>query len=212
MTASITDLASDVEGIYREIDGKIDALRSATGLGCPPGCGRCCWHPDVVATVVEVIPFALEVWEQGREEFILELLEEKAEKEDSVCVAFRPDPDDLDKGRCEWYPQRPLMCRLFGFAARRGKQNRIEVAPCRILKDHDPGPYEEAQAVIDAGLDVPIYTDYSMRASCSDPGLGLPALHINLAIRRALEHVYWKRRQGSEAAPDALGRPPRVPE
>ena len=194
MSTSIAKLGSDVAAIYDEIDGKIEALKTATGLGCPAGCGRCCWHPDVVAAAVEVIPFALEVWEQGREEAILDALETKAQKGDPVCVAFRPDPDDPDKGRCEWYPQRPLMCRLFGFAARRGKHGGLEIAPCRFLKADAPEAYERAQDEIDAGLDVPVYTDYAMRVRCLDPSLGRPPVHINEAFRQALEHVYWKRR------------------
>ena len=211
MSTSITKLASDVVAIYHEIDGKIEALKTATGLGCPPGCGRCCWHPDVVAGVVEVIPFALEVWEQGRQEAVFDALEAKAQNDDPVCVAFRPDPDDRDKGRCGWYPQRPLMCRLFGFAARRSKRNRLEVAPCRILKTHDPEPYERAQAAIDDGLDTPVYTDHAMRMAWLAPSLGRPVVHINTAIRQALDHVYWKRypqAQTGTNAPEAGMRNP----
>ncbi len=203
MSTTVAELASEVAGIYRDIDGKIDALRSATGLGCPPGCGRCCWHPDVVAAVVEVIPFALEVWGQGRAEAVLDALEAKGQKSDSVCVAFMPDPKDRDKGRCDWYSQRPLMCRLFGFAARRGKHDRLEIAPCRFLKEGNPEPYERVQAAIDGDLDAPIYTDYAMRVSCLDPGLGRPVLPINAAIRQALEHVYWKRYPRSDPEPFA---------
>ena len=69
----------------------------------------------------------------GRAEETLKLLEVamSGPTSDLRCVFYEPHGEpSLGKGRCTMYQARPLVCRLFGFAATRAKvRNTAERAP-----------------------------------------------------------------------------------
>lgn len=60
-----TNVIEQVKDIFQQIDRQTTALRIATGLHCPPDCGRCCENPGVGTTGEEMIPLALELWQRG---------------------------------------------------------------------------------------------------------------------------------------------------
>lgn len=179
--------------IYRELDLQIEAFKRATGLECLPGCGRCCevsFH-QVEASVFEMLPLAIHLWDTGRAEKILKVLEgpEKIDR----CVLYDPQGFPSRKGHCSAYPHRALFCRLFGFSAVEDKYGRIQVALCTILKNHRPGLAEEIQRMINEGLNPPLYRKYADRIILAHSPHVLPLLPINEAIRKALALVGYRR-------------------
>ena len=109
---------------YRYLDRLIERFRNSTGLKCLRGCSYCCRNWPVEATVLEVLPLAEEIYARGEEASVLGLIEEKQASGDETCVILLPESDEKVAGYCAYYKWRPLMCRLFGFAARKKKINQ----------------------------------------------------------------------------------------
>ncbi len=179
-------LTGAVEQVYCEVDEGMDRYVRSTGLACPEGCGACCYSPNVKATVLECVPLASAVHRAGRAEEILRRIEST---EDHTCVAFLPDPDDRKKGRCAFYRARPLVCRLFGFAARRNKDGKDQAVICPVMREAIPETCERAERAVGEGLGTPVYQDCSMKVAGLDFSLSGRRNPINEAIRKALDRV-----------------------
>jgi Fe-S-cluster containining protein len=192
----LSDFLSGLEElfeIYRQLDLQIEAFKKSTGLECLPACGRCCEvsFRQIEASVFEMLPLAIHLWETGRAEQILKRLE--GPKHIDRCVLF--DPQDLPsrKGHCSAYPYRGLLCRLFGFSAVEDKYGRIQVSLCAVLKNQRPGLAEGIQRMVDEGLNPPLYRKYADRIILAPSPHVLPLLPINEAIRKALILVGYRR-------------------
>ena len=112
-------------------------------------------------------------------------------------------------GRCAFYEFRFLVCRLFGFAARKGKSGRLEFSTCKIIRQNFP----EAISAVDRSLEggpvlsnvegfdlrplegpaIPVYQEMFMRIATLEPGTGFLRYPVNQAIRKAIERFYWKK-------------------
>lgn len=200
MATSSEVIVERVLAAYREVDARIDRVREATGIACPEGCGGCCHSPEVECTVLELLPLGLIIYREGREALVAGRLERLAAEGDRTCAFFQPDPRTPRAGRCSVYAWRPLICRLFGFSARRTKSGDPELIPCAVMKEASPHAVARAEMGCRSGLDVPNAQDEQMRIASIDPGLGGRRLPINRAIREALEHLYWRRPQGRRYA------------
>ena len=83
-----------------------------------------------------------------------------------------------------------MICRLFGFAARRNKYAKRELVTCTVIKTEQQESYLSAEAALgDESRNVPVFTDYYERLRNLDPNLGGDLMPINQAIRRALDVV-----------------------
>lgn len=137
---------------------------------------------------------AEEICREDREEEILTLIEERTAEDEWLCAAFRCSEErPAPLGCCDYYACRPLLCRLFGFAARKDKYGRAEFSPCRVLKDTSPSAVRRALIGVASGLDVPVYQEYHMRVATVDPSLGFRRLPMNTAIKEALEFLHWRK-------------------
>ncbi len=125
--------AAAVRALYRRLDRRIASFRRASGLGCPPGCGECCLSPEVEATVLEMLPLALDLRRRGLLEPTLARLGPGGEPP-RPCLFYSPAPLGAFGGHCSVYPWRPLLCRLFGFAAVAGPEGRPELAVCGRMR------------------------------------------------------------------------------
>jgi Fe-S-cluster containining protein len=181
-----------IHGIYREFDRYISSLQMATGIRCPDGCGICCQSQVVEATVLECLPLAGEIFDQGKEEATLSAIDERTERGDLKCVLYIPHRDLPESGRCAYYDYRPLVCRLFGFAARRNKFGQKELCLCRVAKKAEPAKSTAAETKTDL-THVPDFHEAFMRIASLSPGIGTSLLPINTALRQSLEYLYWKR-------------------
>ena len=74
-----------------------------------------------------------------------------------------------------------------------------ELFTCRTIKENQPDEYGAASLRINAGLKIPVTSDYYMKLRMIDPELGSKTYPINDAIRKAFEIVmnyYYFRSNG----------------
>ena len=166
--------------LYRDADAATDAVSAATGLACPTGCGNCCVRTPPHVSVSDVAPLARAAIESGEAEALLARARAIGA---GPCVLFAPG---RLPGGCTVYAIRPVICRLFAFAAVRDKHGALELAICREHKAADPAAPARVRAYLDGGGAAPVFTDIQQDAH--DPDDGPPdLLPINLALALALE-------------------------
>ena len=175
---------NEVRKVYARLDKEIATFQQKSGLHCLSGCGECCKKPDIEATPLEFLPLALDLFDEGRAEIALE--EIKAKK-DSLCYVFRPHVTNFG-GLCNAYPSRGLICRLFGFTARRDKEGKPELVTCKLIKEHQNEAYNAAIESIKKGEKVVVMSDYYSRLAHVDHTM-TEFYPINEAMVKALETV-----------------------
>lgn len=196
---------------FERLDRGTAAVALATGLACPPGCGRCCTTPDVLVAEIELVPMAEEILRRGEERAWRERL--VARGEDRRCPVYEPSPEDPMQGRCGLYAWRPLVCRLFGFSARRDKRGQAELAACKVHVELTPERVAGARAAIAAGLAVPMLGDEATALRGLDPSAAPELQPIGSTLLRLLEKLALARQLSGEAAAasDDHGDEPRRP-
>jgi len=183
-----------VKQVYSRLDKDIEDLQKSSGLHCLAGCGECCKKPDIEATPLEFLPLALQLFDEGRAE---KALEEIQNSTDTLCYVFRPHVTNFG-GLCNEYPNRGLICRLFGFTARRNKEGNSELVTCKLIKEEQSAQYNALIEEIKQGKKVPVMSNYYTRMSSIDHNL-VDFYPINQAMQKALEvvlgyYAYRKRR------------------
>lgn len=174
-----------VEQVFDKLDGEIAAFQSRSGLHCAWGCGKCCFKPDIEATILEFLPFALHLYAQRQAE---EWLEKLKEDNGSLCLILNPTQGGA--GLCSEYKHRGLICRLFGYSARINKYGTKELLTCQIIKTDQRENYDAAGAKIATGVEpVPVMSHYYMQLLAIDEHLGREFFPINEAIRRAIDVI-----------------------
>lgn len=188
-------LAAGVQAICHRLDRRIAAFRRRSGLACLPGCGECCRSTEVEATLLELLPLALELVRRRRAEEILGRL--RLSRAPGRCLLFSERPLGRFGGHCTEYQRRPLLCRLFGFAAMENREGRPELAACGLIRQAEPMRVRQAATGVSGGkLAAPRMRDYIMALYRLEPVLGSGALPINEALRQALERVSLALRLG----------------
>lgn len=173
-----------VEGVFQSLDLSISSFQTTSTLHCPSGCGKCCFKPDIDATILEFLPFAFHLYKEGKAEVWHEKLKEN---DSSICLILNPTREGA--GLCSEYPHRGLICRLFGYSARTNKYGRHELITCTVIKTGQATAYEEAEQQIEEGGKVPVMTDYYMQLHAIDFELTRDYYPINKAIQKAIETV-----------------------
>lgn len=176
---------NDLMRLYSELDGAIEKFIERTGLTCPGGCRICCDTPatKIEATVFELLPQAIIACHQGRAEYWLSILAQG--DSEARCVFL---DHNLSQGGCSIYQYRPLLCRLFGFAAVLDKDARPLPLVCRQMKIADPGVDRHVrQLIIDGVVELPISAYYASRIAAINPNQGQGLLSINEAFRNAIQ-------------------------
>ncbi|HRG07216.1 MAG TPA: YkgJ family cysteine cluster protein [Cyclobacteriaceae bacterium] len=173
-----------VNKVFEQLDASISAFQAETTLHCKFGCGKCCFKPDIEASVLEFLPFALYLHQQKLAEQWLEKLESK---NDPICLIL--DATQVGAGLCSEYKHRGLICRLFGYSARTNKYGKKELVTCQIIKTEQASAYQSATAKIESGIDVPVMNQVYMQLHAIDFDLAQKFYPINLAIRHAIETV-----------------------
>lgn len=169
--------------LYQAADDASVALARVTGLACPPGCGECCARHDPHVTVADMVPLADAAVAAGT---ALGLLDRARAAPTGPCVYYVPG---RLPGGCTVYTLRPILCRLFGFAAVRDKHGRPALAACEVHKATAPEVAARAIAHVAGGGEVAMLAEYQAQADgLDDPALA--AQHpINVALERALERA-----------------------
>ena len=176
-----------VEKLFERLEKEISVFKSETSLHCLTGCGKCCSKPDIDASPLEFIPWALHLFLNGQAEEVLLQLDNSPI---STCHIYRPLAlIEEYNGSCSNYRYRGLICRLFGYAASRDKYGELRLATCKIIKDDQRENYNNTEEAISKGLYVPIFTDYYMQLAQIDYKLATIILPINEALKMAIEEV-----------------------
>jgi uncharacterized protein len=174
----------NVESVLTKLDEEIASFQSWSNLHCKFGCGKCCFKPDIEATILEFLPFAYHLHQQDK---AFEWLERLKETDSSVCLILNPTQSGA--GLCSEYPHRGLICRLFGYSARTNKYGERELVTCQIIKTEQSGNYEQAVDKIASGNDVPMMNQFYMQLHAIDMDLTRDFYPINVAMRKAIETV-----------------------
>src|SRR5260221_11958013 len=181
---TLAEKVKAVESVFGELDGEIAAFQSSTSLHCKWGCGKCCFKPDIEATILEFLPYALYLYRQDR---ALDWLKKLEETDSSICLILNPTQSGA--GLCSEYPHRGLICRLFGYSARTNKYGKRELVTCQIIKTGQTQKFSEAEKKIEEGMDVPVMNAYYMQLASIDFEMAREYYPINKAIRKAIEMV-----------------------
>lgn len=172
------------EAVMLKLDQEIASFQSWSGFHCAFGCGKCCFKPDIEATILEFLPFAQYLYKEGK---AFEWFEKLKETTSSICLILNPTQGGA--GLCSQYPHRGLICRLFGYSARTNKYGDRELVTCQIIKTEQEKNYQQAVQQIAEGKEVPMMNQYYMQLHAIDADLTRDFYPINEAIKRAIETV-----------------------
>lgn len=179
-------LIETVLNFYQHIEEQTASIPDQIGLHCPTGCGRCCDAPEVEATELEMLPVAWELWQRG--EALTWWEKVKNPDTQSVCVFYERDPLIPGKGRCGMYAWRPVVCRLFGYATVKNKQDVSEFATCAYHHQTSPEKVAEIKDQVAAGFPIPNFSEIALQLTLIDPNKN-QRFPINQALRLALERI-----------------------
>jgi uncharacterized protein len=184
MSISIQEKVEQVELVFHNLDSEIATFQAATNLHCKFGCGKCCFKPDIEATILEFLPFAFYLYKEGVAEDWLIKMENN---ESSLCPILNPTQSGA--GLCSEYIYRGLVCRLFGYSARTNKYAQRELVTCQIIKTEQNENFDLAEKKISEGGAIPVMSNYYMQLHAIDFELTNQFYPIKLAIKKAIETV-----------------------
>ena len=184
---SIVRKVKAVEQLFNTLQDEINQFRDVTQLSCLTGCGKCCNKPDINASPLEFLPWAFQVFINGKSAEYLEKLEND---KSGICLIYQPlSIVSNNNGKCSDYVYRGLICRLFGYGARRDKLNQLKMVSCRQIKESQTEEFQKAEAAINEVLSITIFTAYYMKLTRIDFRLANTIVPINRAMKIALEEV-----------------------
>jgi uncharacterized protein len=189
-------IQSPLQPLFDAVDAAIDRFQGDTGLRCPTGCGHCCQTQTPFVTVTDMMPIAAAVVARGDGEALYDRAVAAADA-GAPCAIFQPG---RLPGGCTEYELRPMLCRLFGFAAVRDKHGQQHLALCRIHGRDVPEASARATAFVDGGGAVPLFSEWQAEADALEPDGGGAQLPINVALARALERELLRARYAVDEA------------
>ena len=185
----LRELSRRVEAVYGEMADTFSGYQQASGLNCRSACGECCTQPTIEATVLEVLPLALHLFDQGKAEQTLTQLEELPEV--LSCFFYQRLSFDGKQGQCSVYQQRPSICRVFGVAGYRDKLGKTSLSVCKTIKTDKAEKYQQHLIML-GEQPPPMMMSAKEQVNELDFSLGAKHYPINEAVRLALEKVMFK--------------------
>lgn len=182
---SLEEKIEATENVFAKLDEAIASFQASSTLHCKMGCGKCCFKPDIEATILEFLPFANYLHKNDR---AFEWLEKLKDTESSLCLILNPTQSGA--GLCSEYAHRGLICRLFGYSARTTKYGKPELVTCQIIKTEQSEAYRDTVRAIDEEkTELPIMSQYYMQLHAIDFELTREFFPINKAMQHAIEAV-----------------------
>jgi uncharacterized protein len=181
---AIEEKVEQVEQVFKALDAEIANFQSTSHLHCKFGCGKCCFKPDIEATILEFLPFAYHLHQNNAME---EWLEKMQVTDSPLCPILNPTQGGA--GLCSEYNYRGMICRLFGYSARTNKYAQRELITCQIIKTEQKENWELAEKKIEAGGPIPVMSHYYMQLHAIDFDLTNQFYPIKMAIQKAIETV-----------------------
>ncbi len=169
-----------VQKVLKDAALHTEKFRKASGISCASGCHKCCLKQDIAASPLEFLPFAYHLFKEGQAEAFYDKLEQS--KDENLCVLFSAMGK---QGGCQAYEYRGLICRLFGYSVNPGKDEVNRLVTCKIIRESEPARFIQARHLQKA----PVFRDYYAQLATIDFRMAYEQVHINEAIKQALEMV-----------------------
>lgn len=179
---NIREFSHNLQKLYQQMSDSFSSYQGENGWTCLTSCGRCCVNPEIEASLFEMIPMALRIYDEGA---VDEWIEKLMNSEQNSCLAYVPG-DKEGEGKCIRYLDRPSICRMFGVSGYRNKKNEVTLAICKFIRD------EYGISTIPKNLDAdktPMMVEWSFKLSSLDQRLIQDKMPINQALLKALEKV-----------------------
>lgn len=193
-------LINEIIRRFHKVDQDILKFKTAVGISCPVKCGDCCRSNQVETSIVEMLPIAAQIFDNGMESFWIDRVVSAFDT--GTCILYDPISENRN-GCCLFYSRRPTICRLFGFSGRRDKYGNIEPIFCRQLKKAAADTCRSAKNLIAGGaIIIPVISDYalSMINLCGSESFRL--YPINQALRMALQQLGLQFQLSANVRPD----------
>jgi uncharacterized protein len=182
---NIRELSQELQKIYEDMAQTFSHYQNASGLHCLSGCGKCCTNPEIEATVLEMLPAALKIYDEQKMEEWLERLENPSSP---YCLFYLPHNEDGSQGQCQSYKEGPSVCRMFAVAGYFDKQHEATLSVCKLIKEKYPDLTKLRSS--EANLEnTPMLASWSYQVTELNPTLSEEKMPINQALKRALEKV-----------------------
>lgn len=165
---------------YEEMSLAFSGAQLKNNLQCPNDCGKCCENPSIEASVLEMLPMALYLHDNNLIDAYLEKIDQ-AMNTNQYCIG-------LQNNRCHLHPYRPTICRMFGVSGHLDKNRKLQASICKVLKETHP---EDSHKVMThpENHNLPVMTHWASKLLTLEPELLTKQMHINLALKKAIEKV-----------------------
>jgi len=191
-------LSQQVEQVMAEIGERYGQYQRDRGLFCRSGCGECCLHPGIEATVLEMLPLAFSLLQEGKAESTLDALQ----THDLLgCFFYSRHSEDGKLGQCSVYMKRPGICRLFGAAGYNGREGEVQLSVCKNIKADHPKALQDTIIALESDPP-PMIRNGKEQIRQIDYELGGLNYPINDAMKLALEKVLFEQYYLSLASED----------
>ncbi|MCT6699831.1 YkgJ family cysteine cluster protein [Rheinheimera sp. 4Y26] len=184
----LKQLSLEVEQVFADIGQTYAQYQRDRGLFCRSGCGECCLHRGIEATVLEMLPLAYSLLEEGKAESTLDAL---ANHQQDGCFFYQRHSADGKMGQCSVYLKRPGICRLFGAAGYNGREGEVLLSVCKNIKADHPVAYADTLIALESDPP-PMIRNGKEQIRQIDYELGGVNFPINEAMRQALEKVLFE--------------------
>jgi len=141
----LRELSSQVMDVYQSISHEFGAFQSSQSLNCVEKCGACCNKPDIEVSPLEMLPYALHLFDTGQAE---QAFDELASYSGFACKQYQRTSLDGIEGYCGIYDYRPGICRMFGAAGYKTKSGHATLSVCKPIKQSVPDKYAAALIAI----------------------------------------------------------------
>jgi Fe-S-cluster containining protein len=186
----LRDTASQLMILNDEIALTYSRYQNDRKLFCRSGCGQCCLHPGIEASVLEMLPLALHLYDTGLAESTLDALQQH-DQDQAGCFFYQASSEDRKSGHCGVYPYRPAVCRMFGAAGYRGREGEVLLSVCKVIRADAP----EAVIATEQSLSSetpPMMRNHKAQITQLDYELSKENMPIKQATAVALEKVITK--------------------
>lgn len=193
----LRELSNQVMDVYQELSIEFGTYQHSQGLSCIEKCGACCNKPEIEVSPLEMLPYALHLFDTGQAEDVYHDLEYY---NGFACKQYQRTSLDGKEGFCSIYEYRPGICRMFGAAGYTTKHGEATLSVCKPIKHAVPDKYANTVIAINtlshdglnkkvAKVRPPMLALGRQRLSQLDYELGEKLMPINAALRYVLEKI-----------------------
>lgn len=188
----LAERVRSVADIYAEADESVNRFASASGIGCPFGCGSCCetFVPDILPAEAEYLAAWLAETDLGRAYELAGkgLAARLRDDGREGCPLYAADTPY----HCTVYAARPLICRMFAFSSTRDKLGRPTFAACSRAETGKARRKASGEELSSAyGAEPPVMADFGAKLAAIDPSSASVREELPRALSSALAKVLF---------------------